>query len=215
MIVVAAIAFCGADACVAASAIGSFTLTPGRGALKVTAGAATGTQIVVAATGLRNLYGVEVESFTVSGAPEGAAWSISPGHLRRCTSCTVKLTIKTDVEMEPGKYQLKVSATGTGGTRSANITLLVNAPKGTFTVSGHVRDGNGAGVPGVTIRFTRVKGSGRVPADVHTDAKGSWIQSAFQEGTEYRATPVLRGWKFKPRSGNFPAATSLNFTGAR
>ncbi len=43
--------------------------------------------------------------------------------------------------------------------------------------------------PGVTITFTRVAGTGVVPAPVQTDAAGQWGQIGFEEGTTYRVTP--------------------------
>lgn len=64
------------------------------------------------------------------------------------------------------------------------------------------------------MNFTRVSGTGTVPASVVTD-NGNWNQTGFQSGTTYRVTPVKTGCTFNPTSRDFSSvSTGLNFTGA-
>ncbi|HEV8615425.1 MAG TPA: M6 family metalloprotease domain-containing protein [Methylomirabilota bacterium] len=83
-----------------------------------------------------------------------------------------------------------------------------------FSVSGTVRAA-GVGLGGVTLTFTRVSGTGALPAPVLTTATGTWTRGGFQSGTTYRVTPTRPGVVFTPTSLQFSAASSsLNFTSA-
>jgi hypothetical protein len=85
----------------------------------------------------------------------------------------------------------------------------------TFAASGRAVLDNGAGISGVTINFTRVTGTGAIPAAVQTDGNGNWSQSGFEPGTTYRTTPSKTAFTFAPSSRDFSAAsTGLNFTGS-
>ena len=64
------------------------------------------------------------------------------------------------------------------------------------------------------MTFSKVSGTGTVPASVPTDANGNWSQSGFQSGTTYRVTPSKSGYTFAPTYLDFSSAsTTLNFTG--
>lgn len=81
-------------------------------------------------------------------------------------------------------------------------------PPTTFSVSGRVTLSNGTGISGVTMTFTRVSGSGSIPASVSTDASGNWSQSGFEDGTTYSVTPSRSNYTFSPSSSSFSSASS-------
>src|SRR5438093_13364904 len=63
------------------------------------------------------------------------------------------------------------------------------------------------------MTFTRVLGSGPIPAAVMTDMNGDWSQGGFQPGTTYRVTPSLGMYVFSPASQDFNTINaSLNFS---
>ena len=83
-----------------------------------------------------------------------------------------------------------------------------------YTASGRVTLSGQSNHSGVTIRFTRVSGSGTIPSLVRTTSNGSWSATGFQPGTTYRASPSRTGWTFSPASQLLTrATTSTNFTG--
>ncbi|HYP27020.1 MAG TPA: SBBP repeat-containing protein [Blastocatellia bacterium] len=72
------------------------------------------------------------------------------------------------------------------------------------------------GIPGVTVTFTRVSGTGALPAPVTTNAFGNWSQTGFEFGTTYRATPAKRRFTFAPTSTDFSAREmGIDFTGSK
>jgi M6 family metalloprotease-like protein len=80
--------------------------------------------------------------------------------------------------------------------------------------SGKVVNDGGVGISEVTMTFTKVSGSGSLPAPVKTDTAGNWTQSGFGAGTTYKVTPKKADYTFKPASSKFQAgAAGLNFTG--
>ena len=85
----------------------------------------------------------------------------------------------------------------------------------TFSVSGTVTLNGASNHSGVTVTFSRVSGSGEIPASVTTDASGAWSQTGFVPGTTYRATPdKANHYVFSPTYRNFSSASSvLNFSG--
>jgi hypothetical protein len=84
-----------------------------------------------------------------------------------------------------------------------------------FSASGLVTS-SGLGLSGVNMTFSRVSGTGAVPADVVTDGGGNWSQTGFQAGTTYQVTPALSGYSFSPSSLSFSTnAVGLNFTGTQ
>jgi len=90
-----------------------------------------------------------------------------------------------------------------------NAQILVKS----YAVSGNVKVNSGTGVAKDTITFSRVSGTGSVPAPVQTDSSGTWSQKGFEVGTTYRATPSLQGFGHNPGSLDFSGArTDLNFT---
>lgn len=81
-----------------------------------------------------------------------------------------------------------------------------NTTTATFSLAGNVveycpplcKPPGPPGLPGVTLTFTRVTGSGIVPASVQTGTDGKWSQTGFEEGTTYRVTPSGLAIKFSP-----------------
>jgi len=64
------------------------------------------------------------------------------------------------------------------------------------------------------MTFTRLSGTGAIPASVQTDSSGNWTQTGFQSGTTYRVTPAKSGSTFSPAYRYFNnTSTALNFTG--
>ncbi|HYP25781.1 MAG TPA: BACON domain-containing carbohydrate-binding protein [Blastocatellia bacterium] len=117
-------------------------------------------------------------------------------------------------------------AANSGAARSdtitvAGLTFTVNQAAGggatTFSASGTVTlAAGGSPLQFVRLTFTRISGSGAIPAPVTTDASGNWSQSGFETGSTYRVTPSKKRFTFTPASRDFSAAsTSLNFTGSK
>jgi|WetSurSiteA1Bulk_404760.scaffolds.fasta_scaffold00671_13 C1A family cysteine protease len=80
-----------------------------------------------------------------------------------------------------------------------------------FGAAGLTTNG-GSGLSGVTMTFSRISGTGSIPASVATDANGSWSQTGFQMGTTYRVTPSRSGYTFSPAYIDFSSeSTGLNF----
>ena len=94
-------------------------------------------------------------------------------------------------------------------TNDANFTATLDP----FSVSGHITN-NGVGIPGVTVTFFRLAGTGDIPAPVQTDANGNFSQTGFRAGTLYSAMPSRPGFVFTLSSLTFSgSANDLNFTG--
>lgn len=103
----------------------------------------------------------------------------------------------------------------TGTLTVAGRTVTVRQPGAAlpFTAGGRVATATGAPVARVTITFTRVAGSGPVPAEVETNDDGSWTQTGFEPGTTYRVEASKTRLAFKPEYHDFTLAnTALNFT---
>lgn len=101
---------------------------------------------------------------------------------------------------------------------SGTYYIIVNSYDGTST-GNYTLSLISSGVtvlPGSTMTFSRVSGTGNVPAAVTTDADGNWSQAGFDPGTTYQVTPSKAGYSFTPTTLNFDAAsTTLNFTGSQ
>src|SRR2546428_9939708 len=63
-------------------------------------------------------------------------------------------------------------------------------------------------LPGVTMTFDCVGGSGVVPLPVQTDGGGFWAQTGFEVGPTCTVTPSLAGFTFTPVSDR--KSTRLN-----
>lgn len=114
-----------------------------------------------------------------------------------------------------GDYMVKVTSTSYSSVSdmSDGYFTIVAAPP--FSVSGLVTS-SGAGLSGVSVTFSRISGTGTLPAAVMTDTNGNWSQSGFQAGTTYRVTPFKTDYTFSPAYLNFSgASTGLNFIGTR
>lgn len=99
---------------------------------------------------------------------------------------------------------------------TAKAQLKITAA--TFSLGGIVvADCSGCKPPGppplsgVTITFTRVSGSGAVPAPVQTGADGKWSQAGFEEGTTYRVTPSGLGNIYAPAFLDYSATNNQIF----
>src|SRR6185312_10459493 len=95
-----------------------------------------------------------------------------------------------------GPYIIETTSFATNQTGS--YTLALGDTTTPFPVAGTVTKDTGGGLAGVTITFSRVTGTGAIPAPVMTDASGGWIQTGFVPGTTYQATPSLATYAFTP-----------------
>jgi len=110
-------------------------------------------------------------------------------------------------------YLIKITSTASSSVSDVSGYFTINASP-TFSASGLVTTSGGQGMPGVTMTFSRVSGTGNIPTPVTTDAGGKWSQTGFQQGTTYKVTPSLTGYGFSPASSNPFSAdiVGLNFT---
>jgi hypothetical protein len=119
-----------------------------------------------------------------------------------------------DSNLAGANYVIVVTSTACGSVSGASGYFTITAVP-TFGASGLVTSAtSGAGLSGVTMTFSRVSGTGTVPANVTTNAGGIWSQTGFQAGTSYRVTPSLSVYTFTPASSTFSdESTGLNFLG--
>jgi C1A family cysteine protease len=110
-------------------------------------------------------------------------------------------------------YKVNIASTTYGSIfdfSDGSFTIEAAPP---FGVSGLITNGS-AGLPGVSIAFSRVSGAGTVPVSVTAVLNGIWSQTGFQAGTTYRAIPSGTGYAFTPSYRDFSGETSgVNFTG--
>jgi hypothetical protein len=119
-------------------------------------------------------------------------------------------------DLTPGTdYQVVVTSMSNSAIADTSDIFSITAPPPPFGASGKVTTSDPiTGISGVTMTFSRVSGSGTVPASVTTLTDGTWSQTGFQSGTTYKVTPSLSGYSFNPPSSNFSAEISgLNFVG--
>ncbi|MBF0491776.1 MAG: thrombospondin type 3 repeat-containing protein [Deltaproteobacteria bacterium] len=84
-----------------------------------------------------------------------------------------------------------------------------------YNAGGRISNSSGTAISGVTLTFSRVSGTGTLPAALQSDTSGNYSQSGFQTGTTYRVSPSKSGYTFSPTSLNFSATSSgLNFVGS-
>jgi subtilase family serine protease/subtilisin-like proprotein convertase family protein len=114
---------------------------------------------------------------------------------------------------QSGQYVIETSPLGPGATGAYSVTLSVSADR--FDVQGFVYDESlFFGLPDATVTFTRVSGTGPVPAAVRTDQDGFWFQTGFAHGTIYRARVTVTGATFSPPFYDF-AGPQLDLSFAR
>jgi len=114
-----------------------------------------------------------------------------------------------------GPYHSTLNPDGQGDNVSDNVDFdpwltTPPAPPATNSVFGHVRDGNGDPIPGVTV--STVAGHSAT-----TDATGAYTISSLAPGT-YTLTPNKSGYIFSPASHTVtvpPDATGKDFTGSQ
>lgn len=119
----------------------------------------------------------------------------------------------------PGLVLFLVSANLGAGSRTGTLTIAgrtvtVTQPGAAvpFAASGRVTTPMGAPEARVTMTFTRVAGTGPVPAEVETNNDGSWTQHGFEPGTTYRVEASKTRLALKPEHHDFTLAnTALNF----
>src|SRR5262249_20885715 len=122
-------------------------------------------------------------------------WITLPNTSEVTGSGQLNFTISENTSPQPRTGKVMIAG------HAVTITQLGSTPP--FTVAGRIVNGVGEGVNKVTLSFTRVSGSGEVPASVQTNADGSWRQSGFEPGTSYRVTPSGRRQSFSPVSHDF------------
>jgi hypothetical protein len=120
-----------------------------------------------------------------------------------------------DSNLQGPNYAITITSTVCGAVFGTSGYFTIGVVP-TFGAQGKVTTSDlSTGIAGVTMTFSRVSGSGTLPAPVTTLADGMWSQTGFRQGTTYRVTPSLKGYTFSPSaSSNFSADTSgLNFIG--
>src|SRR5439155_4811982 len=86
----------------------------------------------------------------------------------------------TDTLPMDGTYLIAIASSGT---LPEGYALTLGGPAGSaFAAVGTTIQSNGQPLAGVTITFTRVAGSGAVPAPVMSDVNGTWGQTGFAAG---------------------------------
>ncbi len=112
-----------------------------------------------------------------------------------------------------GDYQVVVTSTSDPAiTDTSDMFSITEAPQ-PFSASGKVTTSNATGIQGVKMTFSRVSGTGPVPAAVYTSPEGSWSQTGFATGTTYKVTPSKSGYSFNPPNSSFSGSTVLSFSG--
>ena len=170
-----------------------------------------------------------------AGTPQTITWSYTgnPGSsvkidLYKGTSLNRTITSGTSAGSGgSGSYNWPIPADVIDGTdyrvnvTSSSYSSVSDMSNGYFTIvaappfsaSGLVTSG-GSGLSGLTMTFSRVSGTGTIPASVITNASGVWSQTGFQMGTAYRVTPSRAGYTFNPTYSNFSdESIGLNFIG--
>lgn len=152
------------------------------------------------------LSGTSMATPHVAGAI-ALLWSAAP-HLRRQIDLTESILNSTATPVEATACNSSGIPNNVYGHGHLNIKAAVDAAS-SFSASGRVVAGNGAGIGKVVIVFSRVAGTGAVPASVLTDANGNWSQSGFAAGTVYRARPLQSRQRFTPEWRDFDEAEAV------
>jgi len=124
-------------------------------------------------------------------------------------SITANLTQGSD-------YQIVVTSTSNPAITGTSGMFSITEPSAVaFMASGKVTTGHYyTGIPGVTMTFSSVSGTGAVPISVMTGSDGSWIQTGFAAGTTYKVTPSKPPYSFSPKNSTVSDGnTPLTFIG--
>ncbi|HKP73776.1 MAG TPA: carboxypeptidase regulatory-like domain-containing protein, partial [Pyrinomonadaceae bacterium] len=99
----------------------------------------------------------------------------------------------------PGSEFVTATATdASNNTSEFGACVAVNAPAGTFAISGRVLEGAQQGLAGVTVTLT-----GSQSATTTTDANGNYSFSGLNANGSYTVTPSLTNYTFNPPSQSF------------
>ena len=156
---------------------------------------AAGAQVVITMTS------AAFDTFLALYGPDGSLLAFNDdfsGTNSRIPDDTVSFTLP-----DSGQYVVEASPFQAGLTGA--YTVSVTGAPGGFEFVASVADQFGSPLPGVTIAFSRVSGTGPIPAAVQTDSNGVWSQSGFAFGTTYRATPSLTNFVASPPARPFAA----------
>ena len=136
-----------------------------------------------------------------SGFETQTVYTATPGKAGFGFQPPTKIFSGPRVEMS---FEALINPFGAGG----RVTSSLKDPNTGFTRT--------VGLPGVTIDFSRVSGTGTVPSPVTTDSNGHWLQSGFEGDTIYNATPSAQYSSFSPTTAEFrdvKPMRDLNFEG--
>ena len=97
---------------------------------------------------------------------------------------------------QSGQYIIEATPLAPGLTGAYTVNLT--ASTGGFEGFGFVTSDGSTGVPGVTLTFSRVSGTGPLPGPTTTDADGDWSRAGFAFGTTYRVRASKAGLTFSP-----------------
>jgi hypothetical protein len=89
------------------------------------------------------------------------------------------------------------------------LTIEIEGPVPTYSISGHIRDGSGSPISGVTVSVS-------AGGSATTDANGAYTIDGLTAGT-YTLTPSKSGYTFSPPTRTVsvpPDATGQDFTGS-
>lgn len=124
---------------------------------------------------------------------------------------TESYTWTVDSDLSGEGYTIVVTSTSCSSASGTSGPFTILGSQ-SFNVSGDVT-ASGAALSGVTMTFTRISGTGAIPAAVQTESSGFWTQTGFKAGTTYRATPSKTGCRFTPAYLDFTSSnTTLDFT---
>ncbi len=163
-------------------------------------------------------------SWTYTGNPgssvkielyRGASFSRTISSGTPLTNGSYPWTIPSDVVFGTD-YLIKITSTSSSTSDMSDSYFTINAAPA-FSASGLVTS-DGAALSGVTMTFSRVSGTGTIPASVITtsDVNHNWSQTGFQLGTAYKVTPTRSGYAFSPAYLDFSNdSMGLNFTGTQ
>ena len=211
----------------------NFTLA-NSGDKSVSAGSSTATTITATLSSASS----QSVSFTVSGLPSGATGAFSSVS---CTpTCSSTLTVSTSGSTPAGNYQVSVSASGGGQTRTTSFNLSVSAAVSGIVATPTLSPNGGSfagpvsltmqtATAGAAIHYTTdgsaptlssTPYSGAITLSTSTTLKAKAFKSGYNTSTEesasFNISSVIGGsnlvayWKFDEGTGTTAADSSAN-----